>query len=272
MIENIRFELSFKDINQLKNKIEFCKSNRINKINIPCKGLIKKDFLLEVVNFIGQNYKDLDVIYHYSLYHQYYKNNIFSFDYFIEFIKKCSSYQNKEILVISGTNKKKNFESFNALEYLKKNYNSTMGFGVAYNPYIKKDNFPYEERERFKKKASSGLIKSVWLQFGTDIKLLEKEIKFLKEYISKNSFKFKNENVNIYGSLFIPSKQFLARFKFRPWKGVYLSNDYLNSLDFAKKFTKEIVEIYKLNNILPIIETECCSLKQLNNANYFLKL
>ena len=41
MINNIRFELSFKNIAQLENKLNFCKFNGINNINIPCKGNIK---------------------------------------------------------------------------------------------------------------------------------------------------------------------------------------------------------------------------------------
>ena len=44
MISNLRFELSFKDISQLENKLNFCKLNRIKNLNIPCKGPIKKDF------------------------------------------------------------------------------------------------------------------------------------------------------------------------------------------------------------------------------------
>ena len=74
IINDLRFELSFKDILQLEKKLNFCLSNKINKINIPCKGIIKKEFLNETVEYIGENYKELDVIYHYSLYHQYAKN------------------------------------------------------------------------------------------------------------------------------------------------------------------------------------------------------
>ena len=58
MINNLRFELSFKNIFQLQNKLDFCKSNNINKINIPCKGVIKKDFLNETIKYIGENYKN----------------------------------------------------------------------------------------------------------------------------------------------------------------------------------------------------------------------
>jgi len=50
MNHNIRFELSFKNISQLENKLNFCKLNNIKNINIPCKGLIKKEFLIQLLN------------------------------------------------------------------------------------------------------------------------------------------------------------------------------------------------------------------------------
>ena len=43
MNNKIRFELSFKNISQLDDKLNFCKLNNIENINIPCKGLIKND-------------------------------------------------------------------------------------------------------------------------------------------------------------------------------------------------------------------------------------
>ena len=49
MLNDLRFELSFKNTFQLENKLNFCISNNINKINIPCKGVIKKDFLNETI-------------------------------------------------------------------------------------------------------------------------------------------------------------------------------------------------------------------------------
>ena len=79
MINDLRFELSFKDIPQLEKKIKFCISNNISKINIPCKGVIKKEFLNQSIEYIGEKYRDLDVIYHYSLQHQYKKNSKVSF-------------------------------------------------------------------------------------------------------------------------------------------------------------------------------------------------
>ena len=270
MINNLRFELSFKDIPQLEKKINFCIANKINKINIPCKGVIKKEFLNQIIEYIGENYKELDVIYHYSLYHQYTKNSKTSYLEFQNFIAKFNYYKNKEILLISGSNKRKNFEVLDVIRILKNEKNLKTNFGIAYNPYLKKYYGLPGEKLRFENKISSGLIKSIWLQFGTDINLLESEIDFLKSSI-KNLSEINHQELKFYGSLLIPSKQFISRFKFRPWKEVYISDKYLNCLEEFNNFTKNLIQIYLDNNICPVIETECSSLEKLEIINSFLE-
>ena len=266
MRKQLRVEISFKDLEQLKNKIEFLLDKNIFKINIPCKGLIKKDFLLEVVRYIGTNYKEAEIIYHYSLFHQFSKNKNNSLNNLSEFINYTRKYNNKEILLVSGSRKKKNFEVSTILNEIHKD----IKFGVAYNPYfIDKDDISFE-RENLIKKINSGLVNSIWLQFGSNHKTLCKEIKFIKKIISNKSNIFKND-IRLYGSIFIPSKQFLARFKFRPWRGVFLSNDFLNSLENSCLTTKEIYKIYCQNNITPLIETECSNIKQFNQVENLLE-
>ena len=271
MINNLRFELSFKNIIQLENKLKFCISNKINKINIPCKGVIKKQFLNEVVEYIGENYKELDVIYHYSLYHQYTKNRDISYIKFLSFIKKCNAYNNKEILLVSGSNKKKNFEALDVMRDFNNDKNLKIDIGIAYNPYLKNYYNLFDERLKFEKKFSIGLTKSIWLQFGTDIELLKSEIIYLKKFILNDSYKDNNQNIKIFGSLLIPSRQFISRFKFRPWKEVYISDKYLNSLHDFNAFTKDLIEIYFENNICPVIETEFTSSEKIEGINSLLK-
>ena len=270
MIPNLRFELSFKNIQELENKLKFCTSNKINKINIPCKGVIKREFLNQIIEYIGKHYKDLDVIYHYSLFHQYRKDSKTSYLEFLNFMKKCNFYKNNEILLVSGSNKKKNFEILDLLENLKNEKYLKTNFGIAYNPYLESYYGICEERFRFEKKLSSGLTKSIWLQFGTDIKLLESEINFLKSSIN-NLTKSDAQKVKFYGSLLIPSRQFISRFKFRPWKGVYISDKYLNSLEDFNDFIKDLINIYRINDICPVIETDFSSLKILENIKFLLK-
>jgi len=87
MNNNIRFELSFKNIPQLEKKLNFCKFNNIKNINIPCKGFIKKELFISAINFISKNFHEFNVTYHYSLYHQYSKNKKKSYQDFLDFVK-----------------------------------------------------------------------------------------------------------------------------------------------------------------------------------------
>jgi len=120
------------------------------------------------------------------------------------------------------------------------------------------------ERERFEKKISTGLINSIWFQYGTDIKVLQNEVTFLKNVA-------KEEKLNLFGSLFIPSKQFIARFKYRPWKEVYISENCLYALENFLDFTKDLVSFYKKNNITPVIESDFSSSEKLDSVFNFLE-
>ena len=158
MISNLRFELSFKDISQLENKLNFCKFNKINNVNIPCKGSIKKDFFNTTIRYISNNHPEFNVTYHYSLYHQYYQNKEKSYQDLLNFLKNSYSNRNYEILLVSGSNKKKNFDAINVLSRIKEERNLKVKLGIAYNPYLKKYFKLSSERERFEGKISSRLI------------------------------------------------------------------------------------------------------------------
>jgi len=263
MISNLRFELSFKNISQLEIKLNFCKSNKIKNINIPCKGPIKKDFLNSTIKYISKNHQEFNVTYHYSLYHQYSQNKEKSYQEFLDFLKNSYSNRNYEILLVSGSVKKKNFDAINVLSKIKEEKDLKVKLGIAYNPYLKKYYNDTSERERFNNKHSSGLINSIWFQYGTDIKVIQDEVNYIRKVA-------KNEKINLFGSLLIPSKQFIARFKFRPWKGVHISENILCSLDDFHEFTRDLVCFYKNNNITPVIETDFGSLEKLDSVySYF---
>ncbi len=264
MISNLRFELSFKNISQLENKLKFCKFNNIKNINIPCKGIIKKEFYNSTIKYISKNYPEFNVTFHYSLYHQYSQNKEKSYQYFLDFLKNYLSNRNYEILLVSGSNKKKNFDVINVLSKIKEERNLKIKLGIAYNPYLKKYYKDTSERKRLDRKLSSGLVNSIWFQYGTDIELLQNEINYLKKVGIY-------EKINIFGSLMIPSKQFIARFKFRPWKGVYISKRCLFSLENFNDFTRDLVCFYKKNNITPVIETDFASSEKLDSVYSFFR-
>ena len=152
MFDRLRFEITFKDESQLEEKLNFCKLNGINNINIPCKGNIKKEFLNYTFNYINQNYQRLNVVYHYSLFHQYSRNKKNSYEELLKFINKCNPNTNYEVLLISGSTKKKDFDVINVLPFLKNEKNLKIKFGIAYNPYLKKHFNVSSERESYEKK------------------------------------------------------------------------------------------------------------------------
>ena len=87
-------------------------------------------------------------------------------------------------------------------------------------------------------------------------------------YITKIA---KDEKLNLFGSLFVPSKQFIARFKFRPWKEVYISEKCLFALENFFDFTSDLISFYKKNNIIPVIESDFSSSEKLDSVYSFLE-
>ena len=81
----------------------------------------------------------------------------------------------------------------------------------------------------------------------------------------------KDEKLNLFGSLFVPSKQFISRFKFRPWKEVYISEKCLFALDSFFDFTSDLDSFYKNNNITPLIESDFSSSEILGSVYSFLE-
>ena len=65
--------------------------------------------------------------------------------------------------------------------------------------------------------------------------------------------------------------RFITRFKFRPWKEVYISEKCLHSLDNFFDFTSELVSFYKNNNITPVIESDFSSSEKLDSVHSFLE-
>ena len=170
MINNLRFELSFKNISQLESKLNFCKYNEIRNINIPCKGPIKKELLNESIEYISKNYQEFNVTFHYSLYHQYSSNVEKSYEDFLVFLKNTYFVRNYEILLVSGSNKKKNFDTITVLDKVKNEKNLKVKLGIAYNPYLRKYYKESSERDSFERKIASGLCNSIWFNMAQILK------------------------------------------------------------------------------------------------------
>ena len=267
-LSNIRIEISFKSFDELRKILYFYQRNNLYKINIPCKNSLKKDFLLESIRISKEEFPNIDIIPHFSILHEFKRDRINTQDSFLNFLKTVRTLGCEQILLVSGSQKRSTLDSVYALSMLKDNplcFNQDISIGVAFNPYLPGSLFD-EELLRLEKKLQSGLVGSIWIQFGTDYKLLKSRIKILKKMMSstmkKNNSKI--SNIILFGSILIPSKQFLARFKFRPWKGVYCSSEFLESVDLANKLISKLLLTYKEYKICPLIETNISKDDHLN--------
>ena len=267
-LNNLRIEISFKSFDQLRLILSFCQQNKLNKINIPCKNNLKKDFLLNSIRISREEFPNLDLIPHFSILHEFKRNRVNTIESFIEFFNVVKRLGCNELLLISGSQKRSTLDASSTLSYLneKKLFSySDLSIGVAFNPYLNSILFK-KEIIKLEKKLQSGLVKSVWIQFGTEFTLLESRIGILKKLIfAAEKSNYNKTNIKLFGSILIPSKQFLARFKYRPWKGVYCSKEFLESVDSASNLVTKLLKLYKKFDICPLIETDVSNDDKLNS-------
>ncbi len=271
-VNKIRIEISFKSFDELRKILSFYQSNNLYKINIPCKNNLKKDFLLESIKITKDEFPNIDIIPHFSILHEFKRNRINTHNSLINFLQAAKYSGCRQVLLVSGSQKRSTLDSLSSLYMLRENsffINHDISIGVAFNPYLPSYLFD-DEILRLEKKLQSGLVSSIWIQFGTDYKLLKSRIEILSNMLSVNNNNSKVAKINLFGSILIPSRQFLARFKYRPWKGVYCSDEFLESEEIAREIIINLLKTYKLNEICPLIETNISTDKHLDQLKNIL--
>lgn len=263
----VYFELFFKDVRDLKSIVlpfyqksfafscsrsssgSGTKSLVASGVNIPNKGNLSNAYFREVIaNALASNIGP--VVAHYSLQYERGKTKDDTYCAFLDFLKKHGS-KCQEVLLVTGGQAptKKHLETVECLERIAKESPSilkTCRLGVAFNPYFPAKAERDLEKSRLKQKLQTGIVKTVWLQFGTDLKLLIAGVKFIREV---------NSQVKIKGSCFLPNKAWLHRFKFRPWRGVFCSEEFLSSDVKAIEFTRKLLHSYSELDVEPLLET-----------------
>ncbi len=273
-INDIRLEISFNSSNQLRSILSFCQMHNLYKINIPCKNNLKKDFLLNSIKISREEFPNIDLIPHFSILHEFKRNRLDTLNSFINFIRYVKGLDCSQVLLVSGSQKRSTLDSVTTLSSINdRNLFSKGDFsiGVAFNPYL--PSFLFEEEIiKLEKKLKSGVVRSIWIQFGTDFDMLENRMKLLRKKIfSFEKTDLYNSRIKLFGSILIPSKQFLSRFKYRPWKGVYCSDEFLGSVDIASEMVKNLLKIYNKYQICPIIETQVTTEVKLNSLKQILQ-
>ena len=256
-------ELFFKNLPELKNGLTSYSKLIPNGVNLPNKGKISGEYYRQAVEEILKHDSKLKPVIHYSLKYEYKKSVDYSYNRFLDFLQNYGPRikgLNGEILLVSG-GKKKALDSVLCLEKLKAEKINLPKLGVAYNPYQPDLEMLEVENHRLRSKIRTGIVTSVWLEFGTDLKKLQKGVDYVKAL---------DKDVKLHGSVFIPNTHFLTKFELKPWKGVYLSEQYLESSEKAMEFTKELVKEYKRLNIEPLILNPIKTENDVRNLNIIL--
>ena len=230
-LDNI-YELSINTTKFSHKLINILNTTIYNKISITNKT--NNIPIIEIINKIQKINPKLEIIPYYSLkYNQ--KSTLTQTT--KELLKQLQEFKKlniKEILLISGVPKPK-YDSIEVLKTLKSLYesNTLPNIAIAYNPFLTELDFK-DENARIIKKLKTGIINSVYLQIGIDVNIIKQAVLYLREL---------QPNLNIYLSLINPTPSRLSKLKYRPWKGVYLSQKYLESSKVAKEIN---LSIYKL--------------------------
>jgi hypothetical protein len=262
----MRVELFFKTTAELCNLVRFlttfngCKFHSFNLANKD-----KNDPIVRNVESIKETFPKADICAHYSLKYNTAKTPELAFDRFRRFLGDVKDRGASEVLLVSGGGEKKIFNSLVCLRMLSDSLCGSfehigVDLSVAYNPYFPDPAARILENQRLQDKLSTGIVSNVYLQFGSDIDLLKEGLDFLKTVCdgrrsSSSESKYTGKPIKIIGSVFIPSKQLLARMRFRPWNGVFLSEEFLSSVEGAERIVKEMLSLYQQYDVELLIET-----------------
>jgi hypothetical protein len=146
---------------------------------------------------------------------------------FLEFIKTLKVFNLNQILLVSGNPKMK----LGTLEVLEQFEDEAIKIGVAYNPYSKDLK---TENQRLIAKLKYPNVNQVWLQLGQDLDKLKAAVEFIKNI---------KPEIKIVNSILLPNKNLLKALQFRPWSGVYYTDQFYNNLDFALQNAEQMQQL-----------------------------
>ena len=130
-------------------------------------------------------------------------------------------------LLVSGSNPNKT----TSLEILQ---NINFGVAVAFNPFVKQD------YQRLIQKIQTGNVGEIYFQIGFDELVIGKYAKLIQREFPK---------IKIVISVLFASSKLLSNWSFRPWKGVFLGQEFLKSLSNADIQSYKLLSFCKQNNL-----------------------
>jgi hypothetical protein len=233
-MSNIIYELNIYSPDFSDKLITQLSSSKLDTISITNKKFNTP--IIEIIKNIQDANPNLSIIPYYSLKYNQKKSLQATAQTLIQQLEEYKNIGIKEILLISGIPKPK-YHTIPILDILATIYKPTQypKIAVAYNPFLAGLDLEMENKA-IQYKLESEIVSSVYLQIGIDLNRIQQAIQYLRNIQPK---------LNIYLSLMNPSPTRLAQFRYRPWKGVYLPEEYLKSTSNANNINQAIANLAK---------------------------
>ncbi len=159
------------------------------------------------------------------------------------YITNINTFSNiSELLIVSGSNRGE-VDTLSLLKYLQSIENK-VDIGVAYNCNLGEGQ--QEENDRLKEKLSYNFVKSVYIQITDDLDKIEQGIKYIRSL---------NKKIKIALCVLKPSNSLLNSLKLRPWKGVSLSQPFLNDVNRAQSINNwntKMLKKYEIDYLITV--------------------
>lgn len=206
-------------------------------ISLPNKS--KSVSILDTIHQIQAINPKLAIIPYYSLRFHQAKTLDETAQEFLSLLEQLASLHIPEILLISGVPKSQ-YTTLDILSYIQPYYQDNYPrIAIAYNPFFTDEEL-VQENQLLQEKLKTGIVSSIYLQIGINSDDIQQAVDYIR---------LLQPSSNIYISLMNPSPIRLAQFKYRPWKGVVLSEEYLDSSQKAQEINQHLYDLAQKLNI-----------------------
>mmetsp|Transcript_25301 Transcript_25301/g.39983 ORF Transcript_25301/g.39983 Transcript_25301/m.39983 type:complete len:332 (+) Transcript_25301:79-1074(+) len=226
-----------------------CARKLVLGLNVPNKK--PGEPLLEWAETLRHELPHIEICVHYSLKHQRGKND--TVDMFHEFCQRATSLGIARVLLVTGPRGPR-LDAVQVLEEISRRQLSlgTLKIGVAFNACLPSEEERREEQQRLIRKLNTGIVQEVWLNCGDNIELLDIGISFVRAA----SASVNATQIQLFGSVLLPNPAQLQQMRDRPWGGVHFSREYLSSLEEMDRCTRNVLQLYGVKGIQPIVESK----------------
>lgn len=217
-------ELNIKTVKHLNKYLELLKSSIYSGVSIT-----SKPNNLDLITVLAALTKvpNLEIIPTFSCKANYNQSASQTYQKFLNFISTLNRFDLNQFLLVSGNPKMK----LDTIQVLDQFNNPLSNIAIAYNPYAQDLG---KENQKLVAKLKHQNVNQVWLQLGQDQVKLKQAIVLIKSI---------NPKIQIINSVLLPTKSLLKSLQFRPWSGVFYSDEFYNNLAFALDNTHQMTQL-----------------------------